>query len=110
MFDLFNQPAPSGAQLRDIGMQTAADHASEAWNEKAYEYLKKYLKINRDKFMTEFFRQWAESNGLHPPPTARAYGSIISKAAKKELIKHCGYSRTSNYKAHKTPASVWQAL
>lgn len=113
MYDLFTQPPLpfSGERLKNIGMAMAEDHANEVspnWSERCFELLKKYLKINKEPFMTEYFRQWTEDK-LPEPPSKRVFGSIISKANKQGLIKHCGYAPTTNYKAHKTPASVWRA-
>ncbi|MFA9219861.1 MAG: hypothetical protein ACEQSL_01600 [Sediminibacterium sp.] len=113
-FDLFSQPALpfTGNQLADIGMRMAEDHANEKienWSDKCFELLKQYLKINTEPFMVEYFRQWT-ANKLPQPPSLRAFGAIIRKASQKGLVKHCGYSKVSNHKAHATPASVWQAL
>lgn len=102
-------------RLRDIGMNMAIESAEklsdESWGEKCYQLLKKYLLVNCQPFMTEYFRAWVETgNKLAEPPSKRAYGGIIARAHKSGLIKHCGYSQTSNVKAHKTPASVWQKI
>ncbi len=100
--------------LRDTGMQMAlesADKKHESWADQCYRALIEYLTINKKPFMCEYFREWCERKRKVPePPSKRAYGAIISKAAKAGLIKHMGYSETSNYKAHKTPASVWQKI
>lgn len=103
----------SGAQLRDAGMQLAADHAqqvSPGWNERAYSFLERFLKIKHGSFMTEDFRAWAAAHGLEYPPTNRAFGGIITKAKNNGLIKHIGWDSVKNSKAHATPASVWQRI
>lgn len=110
-FDLFSQPPLpfSGDRLKELGMAMAEESANnkvEGWSDMAFELLKRYLKINKEPFMTEFFRQWTEDK-LPEPPSKRAFGAVISRASREGLIKHCGYAPTTNYKAHKTPASVW---
>ena len=102
----------SAEQLRDTGMKMAVDHADEKilkWSERCFELLKQYIQINRAPFMAEFFRQWAEKK-IEDPPSKRAYGAIMIRAAKENLIRQNGYAKTSNYKAHKTPAAVWVAI
>lgn len=107
MFDLFNQP--TGAALRDIGIQTASDHAektSPEWNEKAYKLLVGFI-ARHGEFTCEEFRAWAE-NQIDAPPSLRAYGGIINRAAKAGLIEQIGYKKTSNPKSHRTPAGLWR--
>jgi hypothetical protein len=111
MYDLFNQPAPqfTGDQLADVGMRMARDHADQKildWSGQCFELMKEYLKINDQPFMAEFFRQWAEGK-IPDPPSKRAYGAVIVRAAKERLIRRTGYAKVSNYKAHSTPAAVW---
>ena len=106
-------PSEQAKLLRDEGMLVSTMHAevqNPLWPIRAYDSLKRYLSsINRGRlFMTEDFRIWAETvDNLPAPPTGRAYGSIMVKAMKQNLISKRGYSSTSNPKAHRTPASVW---
>ena len=110
MFDLFNQPSIlQGKQLRDIGMHQASSHAEkicEAWNEKAYRLLVKFISCNNE-FTCEQFRSWAE-NQIETPPSLRAYGGIINRAAHNQLIEQDGTVKVTNPKAHRANAALWR--
>jgi hypothetical protein len=117
--DLFNQPPLqpklpfTATQLRDTGMKMALEHAeqiTESWGDKCFELLKQYLELNREKFLTEYFRTWCETgNRIAEPPSKRAYGGVMSRAARAGLIRSTGYAPTSNPKAHCAPTNVWVA-
>ena len=106
-------PSEQAKLLRDEGMDRAVDHAERCnpyWSVFAMDYLKGYLAdIGTKPFMGEDFRKWSEEQGLQKPPTGRAYGAIMVKAAKKGLIRAIGYSQTTNPKAHRTPANLWKS-
>lgn len=95
---------------RDQGMQAAEDHANEekiGWSADAYAMLLKYLETHKDSFMAEEFREWAYSAGLDIPPSHRAFGGTLMKAAKAGLIKKVGHGQVSNIKAHACFATIW---
>lgn len=98
-----------GERLRDKGITQAVTHAdyqNEKWSENAYTFLLRYIRNNKE-FMTEDARN--ASLGIIPePPSARAWGGIIVKAAKNGLIERIGYRNVKNSKAHCTPAAVWR--
>ena len=101
----------TGPQLRDAGISLAAESAENkqpGWNEKAYQMLLQFIQTS-DDFMCEDFRQWAYSKGLSEPPSHRAFGSVITKASRANVITHVGYKSVSNAKAHCANASVWRA-
>ena len=60
------------------------------------------------EFMAEDVRNWAHAMGLPQPHSARAWGAVISKAAKDGAIVFAGYGKTANPNAHRTPAAVWR--
>jgi len=96
-------------ELRDAGIQQAVDHADqvkENWSEDAYNFLLGYLPFV-DTFMTEEVREAAEGM-IDEPPSKRAWGAVILRAAKAGLIHRVGYKQTNNKKSHKTPASLWR--
>lgn len=100
-------------EARDRGMEKAVGHAQSVclyWDIWAMDYLKKYIDQVTGPFMTEDFRNWAEAKGLQSPPSKRAYGSIIQKASKNGLIQFHRYGKTTNPKAHCTPAAIWVKL
>lgn len=104
-------PSEQAKYLRDIGITlsaAAADAQNPLWQHRAMDALIEFLKINKEEFMTEDFRNWAETQqGLPVPPSGRAYGAVMTSAFKNKLINHNGYGRTTNPLAHRTPASVW---
>lgn len=110
LFEVVDKATTEAEILRDKGMQRAEDKAnctSFNWSIKAYNLLIEYINITQVSFLAEDFREWADKQGLEQPPSLRAFGSIITKANRNKLIKHVGYGRTKNPKAHCTPASLW---
>ena len=98
-----------GAQLRDIGMRKATDHANavhEDWSDKAFYFLKWFVTRQHVEFMAEDVRE-AAKNYVPEPPSKRAWGAVIVRAKKEGLIKSIGFRSVSNSKAHRTPASLW---
>jgi len=97
---------------KDKGIQQAVDHADAvypSWSEKAYKFLTDFIDKNACSFMAEDVRM--ESAAVIPePPSKRAWGAIILRAAKSGLIRKVGYQKVTNAKAHATPASVWQRI
>ena len=110
MLDLFNQPPPpTGEQLRDDGIIRAEDHAdatSPAWSERAYQLLLKYIQHGRE-FRNEQFVEWAEGQGLSTPPTKRAFGAIVVRAAREGVIVRLRIDTAHNPSAHRGFISVW---
>ena len=99
----------NGAELRYKGIKKALDNANnthDKWSDKAYDFLLKYIKY-QNQFMTEDVRV-ASEKAIPKPPSNRAWGSVILKAAKSGLINRVGFANVKNAKAHKTPASVWR--
>lgn len=112
--DMFPQmPAVERARkLRDRGIRKAADHAGDKWNDLAYRHLLKFVESlpRHRRFMTEQVRTYAYSHGFAPPPSERAWGSVILRAVKASLVVSCGYSKVSNQKAHCANAAVWRKI
>ena len=104
-------PIPfSGESLKRQGMSIALESAEKKvpdWGNRCYELLKKYLEINDQEFLCEYFRAWTIGK-IETPPSDRAYGYIITKASRAGLIKHCGYAKVSNPKAHRGTVSIWR--
>ncbi len=100
-----------GEYYRDAGIKKAIDHAEETefkWSVQAFGFLLIFIKSN-DTFMCEDVR--LKANSIVPwPPSQRAWGGIIRRAAKAGLIKRIGFQNVKNVKAHCTPASVWKVV
>lgn len=103
----------SGRDLARDGMATAEEHANlvhEDWSFQAATKLTEFLSERDvgDKFMAEDFRTWATEQGLPRPPSNRAFGSVIAKAARAGMIAKAGYRAVKNPLAHCTPATLWE--
>lgn len=99
-----------GRENRDSGMQTAISHAdavSPEWSVRAYSLLQRYLKDYPGEFMAEDFRSFCAQVDFELPPHARAFGGVISRAAKAGLIRKVRIGQVKNVKAHCALASVW---
>lgn len=95
---------------RDAGIQQAIDHANavvDNWSEKAYHLLIDFIEEVPGEFMVEDLRAYAAMKDFPLPPSARAWGAVILRAAKSGLVENAGYGKTKNKKAHRTPASLW---
>lgn len=100
----------------DEGLQKAVDHAGQVhpeWKERCWGLFRSWLLTKHAgfTFMTEDFRLWVElNNKIEQPPSLRAFGFLSIKALREGLIKHNGTARTTNPKAHRTPANVWRVV
>lgn len=97
----------TGSELAEQGMNRAADNADEkspGWSERAYQHLIAYAKQHRE-FMTEDMR-----NEFEPPPNMRAWGAIVVRAKKSNIIKFLRYGQRKNPVAHNSTVTVWTSL
>lgn len=77
----------------EVGMQRAVDHANRVeseWSGQALGLLVAFAKQHGGPFLIEEARQWAESNGLPPPPDARSWGAVTRRAKAKKRIEKTG--------------------
>lgn len=97
-------------KARDYGIHKAVNHAnavSNNWSESAYKLLMDFIKEKR-VFKCEDFRMWCNDK-IEQPPSLRAFGGIIMKAAKAGLINKVGIEAVSNVKAHMANAGIWES-
>lgn len=98
---------------RNKGIEKAVSHADwkeDDWQARAFEFLKEFLGNHNGPFMVEEVRSYAALLDFPLPPSARAWGAVILRAAKEKLVERCGYSQTKNVKAHRTPAALWRQI
>lgn len=98
-----------GKSLAETGMQMAIESAqqkSKDWKEDAMDLLREFIQTKKE-FMCEEFREYAHAHGLLVPPSKRAFGGIIAKAAFLGWIKNVGYRKVKNPIAHRANAAVW---
>lgn len=103
--------APTGADLRDHGIEQATRHANDEcqnWSDQAFEFLKRYV-VDVAEFQAEDVRQ-ASIGQVPEPPHLRAWGSVIIRAAKRNIIKKVGIAAVTNPTAHCANAAVWRAV
>lgn len=100
---------PSGPQRKAHGMAQALAHANAAsrdWSEQAYAAVAHFA-AQRIDFRAEQVRADAEQHGLPAAPHNRAWGAVISKAARAGLIRRVRFAPCDNPKAHSCHVSVW---
>lgn len=86
-----------------------ADCKIPAWGDKAFNFFKAALNcLGPENFMMEEIRAMAFKTGFPAPPSDRAWGSVVQRAVREELIEFVGYSKTKNPLAHRTPAAMWR--
>lgn len=109
--DLFNHPPapePTGEELRDKGMAQAIAHAEQTvpdWSDQAYGFLLQYI-AKHPEFMAEEVRE--ASVGIVPePPSNRAWGGVIRRAALAGKIFRIGFQSVKNPRAHAAPCTLW---
>ncbi len=109
LFDTINK-----AEVEKIkGIHKAVDHANQAhgkWSDDAFAALLDYAYIHPNRsYLAEEIREWAkEHREVADPPSKRAWGGVIAKASRKNVIIFVGYAKTANPKAHRTPAALWR--
>lgn len=107
MNDLFD----NAKYLKDRGMRIAKENADikiDGWSQQAFDFLKEFISFQEAPFMAEDVWMSAECD-VPEPPSKRAWGAIIARAARQGLIRRVGYRETKNPWAHKTPATLWEA-
>ena len=95
-------------QLALEGMERAEQSANNShykWSDTAYSFLTDYA-ARCSSFMMEDVI--SASEGLVPePPTKRAWGSIVRKAAKEGKVFNLGFQKKTSEGSHGTPAVLW---
>lgn len=108
---VFGDPKSRAERDKENGMHAAGAHADQKvvdWSQRAYEKLQAFLNATGGReFMAEDVRMWCWGGNLPEPPSKRAWGSVITRAVRQGLIKFSGYAKTTNPKAHRTPAALW---
>lgn len=109
--DMFSRP--TGAQLRDDGMERAVEHADAVkpkWSDDAFEHLRRFAE-SLHTFTSEDVREVAERDGLAVPPDSRAWGGVVIRAVRAGIIVHNGdYRKARAPKVHCSIGSVWRSL
>jgi hypothetical protein len=101
-----------GARInRDNGIKVSLLNAEAhvlGWGDRAFDYLKIFIKRHPEPFQTEQVRLFAKSCGFPDAPSARAWGGVMLRAARLNLIQKINIAPTSNPTAHHANAVVWR--
>jgi hypothetical protein len=85
---------PSQREAGEVGMKRAVDHAereSEGWAHEALQYARLFASLNVGReYLAEEIAPWAHNKGCPIPPDKRAWGAIIKKAIKLNIIENTG--------------------
>jgi hypothetical protein len=101
----------NGRELRDIGMQRAADKAGEQWQHDAkivVRLVSRMFEKEGRPFTTEDVRQKSLGYGLEVVGEPRSWGAIMVSAVKDGLIEKVGYGIAANAQAHRRPVTLWR--
>lgn len=94
---------------RDVGIAASVKHADQVsadWSARASVHLLDYARRAGGSFLAEQVREYAHAEGLEYPPDGRAWGAVLSRAAKARVIRPIGYApaRSSN----RSPKVLWE--
>jgi hypothetical protein len=98
-------------EARDKGIKRAVDHANllqENWSDQVYQCFVGFILASQAPFQMEDFRETLQGF-VADPPSKRAFGHIVLRAAKEGLITRVGYAPVKNVTAHRCFSSVWKS-
>lgn len=99
------------ALRRDDGIERVsmkADLLQEGWTDRAYAALTIFCAKAKEPFIAEDVREWAEGLGLiSAPHDSRAWGQVIQRAARSDLIRKIGYAPAKS--SNLSPKVLWEA-
>lgn len=107
--------APTGKELRDMGMAKALDRAGDEWREFILKKMRNYIRRRKQRgeqqFLMENFRAVVVSRKWPLPPSPNCWGGITGAAAKQGLIKRTRWLvPAQSAKTHGHLVRVWLAL
>lgn len=96
---------------RDAGIARSSDNAGAEWRERAIGYVREWVaRGNRGAFLCEDVRSFAESRGFEAPPTKKAWGAVVQRAARENIIRRapCQYLLANS--SNRSPKCAWEAM
>ena len=92
---------------RDAGIRSSAQHAGEDWQANAVQWVYLHaVACDPEPFLAEDVRDVAERDGMAPAPDARAWGSVMRRAAALGHVEPCGFARARS--SHMSPKVQWR--
>ncbi len=91
---------------RDLGMARVEKAAGEQWRGAALDVVRQYAK-NHTVFLTEDVREFAQKQGMAPPPNEKAWGPVMLAAAREGVIVSCGTGRARS--SNNSPKVLWKS-
>lgn len=95
------------------GINRAVEHADETvpgWSEVAYEFIRLHAMRNKGERMTGYeIVQAALAYGVPKPPTDKAFGGPIQRAARCGVLRKVGTVADQNPERHGSPVTLWEA-
>jgi len=98
-------------QLALEGMQRAEQSANNThykWSDTAYSFLIDYSKKYSSFMMEDVIL--ASKGSVPEPPTNRAWGGVVRKAAKEGKLVNLGFQKKKSEGSHSTPAVLWGVI
>lgn len=96
---------------RNEAMQRAVDAADgrvPKWSDVALEYVRLYAQQHRgERFIGRDITQAAKKYGLESPASDKAWGAVLQRASKLNIIRRVGYAQDPN--RHLSPVPQWMA-
>lgn len=95
---------------RDTGITQAADHAdavSPRWTDRAYDALVHHA--NRHTFFTVEQVRMAFAGVLPDPPSSRAWGAVVLKAARAGIVSRAGHTEAEDPAVHCNLVTLWRS-
>lgn len=102
-----NQGQLEGIARGNKRADDAANRAGKQWQAEAFSHLVSYAK-RFGRFQAAQARIYSVMHGMEPPPDNRAWGSIVTSAARRGLIKKVDIQPVSTPGSHGRPMWVWQ--
>lgn len=109
---LTNNRSLMGPALRDEGMARATEHAERVipgWRTSALEWVMEIAR-HHGYLTSETVMDAAYARGLSPPPEPRAWGTVMTGAARAGWIVRDGYETSKHPQAHCRPITRWRSL
>lgn len=100
---------PTGAELRDAGMQRAVDHADReipSWQDLALDAFRAYARAHRE-FTTEDVR--LGSPNVPTPPDKRAWGHVARRACREMVVQRIGLTQAKSPTVHAMYVTLYRS-